>query len=285
MELSEEEYEEIWINDVQDHLFRHAVADKTPVLLCVGAQPGAGKTEVGKAAERLHPTARFVFINGDDFRKFHPEYELLLKDPDPQAMPNGTADFSGWMVRRAIAHAAEHKYSVRVEGTFRDPAITLNTVRLFHDHGFDTHIVAIAVPEAVSWQGCVSRYANAADAGQAVRWAPKTAHDVGYEGTPYTVEEAEKDPCVGRITVMTRSGDVVYDNSRDTDSLWTDPPTSRSVLEYARTHPSQAMVDQFDVNQARLEDQAVRCGFSSEVLSAIEQTGRMGADLRAHVVS
>lgn len=62
--------------------------------------------------------------------------------------------------------------------------------------------------------------------------------------------------------------------------MWEQPPGARPALEWLRTHPSQAMMEQFDANQERLEDQAKRCGFSPEVISAIEQVGTMGADLR-----
>jgi len=74
---------------------------------------------------------------------------------------------------------------------------------------------------------------------------------------------------------------VVYDNRRDANGLWVQSPDARAVLEYLRAHPDQAMVDQFATNQARLKDQAKRCGFSAEVLSAIEQTRKMGIALRA----
>ena len=58
MELTEPDLEGIWTNDIRDHIFRNAVAVESPVLICVGAQPGAGKTQVGKAAEGLYPEVR-----------------------------------------------------------------------------------------------------------------------------------------------------------------------------------------------------------------------------------
>jgi len=43
--------------------------------------------------------------------------------------------------------------------------------------GASTHLIVLAVPAAVSWQGCVSRYVHALEAGNNSRWTPLDARD------------------------------------------------------------------------------------------------------------
>ena len=216
-------YERIWQTDVRDRFFSQVQPSEHPVLISVGGQPGAGKTLSGKAAESMYPQEKFVAIDGDVLRQTHPNYEQLVKNPDPKVMPAETADISGWMVRRSLSYAAENGYSVRVEGTFRKPETTLGTIHDFHDHGFETHVVAVGVTAAVSWQGCVSRYVDALDMGKPARWAPKSAHDAGFAGTPLTVGATEADPAVSRLSVISRTGEITYDNTRDESGQWRNP--------------------------------------------------------------
>lgn len=283
MELTESQLEEIWNVRAKGEIFHDAVPSEHPVLVSIGAQPGAGKTATGKAVEKMYPETQFTVIDGDDFRQYHPDFKALSSSPDPQAMPNETAGISAWMIRRSIQHAGENGYSIRVEGTFRNPDVPLNTIRDFHEKGYETHMVAVGVPEAVSWQGCVTRYVDAVDTGRTPRWAPKSAHDAGYEGTPLTVEAAEAEPNVGRLTVMSRYGDVAYDNQRGSDGQWVKPTGARNALEDLRNHPPQVMLNQFDAAQSKLEEQSARLGLPQEVNSAIGQTRKMGETLHAQV--
>jgi hypothetical protein len=104
-----------------------------------------------------------------------------------------------------------------VEETFRNPQTTLGTAARFAAAGHQVHVVALAVPEMMSRLSCLERYYGERAAGNHGRWTPPDAHDVGYEGTPRTVEAAENDLAVHRLTVMDRDGRILYDNTRGPD--------------------------------------------------------------------
>jgi hypothetical protein len=222
--LSETELEAVWSEEIEPWLFADATTAEDPVLVMVGAQPGAGKSHGIGRAEALHPDARFTRVIGDDLRPFHPAYPDLAESPDPELMPAATAEASGWWVRRALAHAAKRRFSVAVEGTFRDPAVPLATAGQFAAAGHRVHVVALAVPEAVSWLACVTRYLLAASglAGRAgpARWTPRAAHDLAYANAPATLHALWASPSVRRITILRRDGGQALDAERDWTGRW-----------------------------------------------------------------
>ena len=156
--LTDEHRERIW-EDVEVDVFGPEAPSLHPVLLSIGAQPGAGKTRATAATRRSFYTGRsFVPIIGDDFRPYHPDYRALVSSPDPDLMPAATAELAGWLVRRSLEHAARHRYCAIVEGTLRSPETTLGTIRQFAAAGATTHLVILGVPEVDSWTGCIDRY-------------------------------------------------------------------------------------------------------------------------------
>lgn len=99
--MTTETERQVWADALAD-LFA-SPPGPSPTLLSVGAQPGAGKTRAIASTRRMfYPDHDFVEILGDDLRQYHPDYERLVADPDPEAMPAATADLSGWLVGQAL---------------------------------------------------------------------------------------------------------------------------------------------------------------------------------------
>ena len=129
--LTDEHRELIW-EDVEVDVFGSETPSLHPVLLSIGAQPGAGKTRAAATTRKsFYADRSFVPIIGDDFRPYHPDYPALVSSPDPDLMPAVTAELAGWLVRRSLEHAARHRYCAIVEGTLRSPETTLGTIRQF----------------------------------------------------------------------------------------------------------------------------------------------------------
>lgn len=209
-QLSQPDLEAIWRQDILHDVFQKDTAASHPILLLVGGQPGSGKTGAIKQVEALHSGISFTPIIGDELRAYHPDYLELVVAPDPEVMPAATAEASGWWVRRCLDHAAANGISVAVEGTFRNPDVPLRTARRFAQAGFTTHVVALAVPAALSWLGCVSRYLNAtAAASSSTRWTPREIHDQAYRALSGTLAALHADAAVHRATVWSRFADSV----------------------------------------------------------------------------
>lgn len=88
-------------------------------------------------------------ITGDDLREYHPNYARLA-DQAPFEMPGATAPVSGGLVARGLDHALHRRYSVLLEGTFRDLRMVVETAIRLADVGSRVEVVAVAVQAPVS---------------------------------------------------------------------------------------------------------------------------------------
>ncbi|WP_295775945.1 zeta toxin family protein, partial [uncultured Microbacterium sp.] len=198
-------------------LFRAAHPSADPVWIGIGGQPGAGKTAGRQMALRLVDADQVIPIIGDDLRPLHRSYRELMATA-PLLMPERTQDAVAAWVELALEYAARERISTLVEGTFRRPEVTLSTAQRFRDAGFRTHLVAVAVPGWESRLSTVERFVHDHREGRAARWTPNEAHDAGLVGTPATLRAAAaSDSPVDRISVVTRRGDVLFDQHRPDD--------------------------------------------------------------------
>ncbi len=187
------------IRPVLDESGRGQTAEPTCVV--VGAQPGAGKTRVGRAIEDLHPG--IVPVVGDDFRQYHPRYESIMKT-NPVAMPEATAQASGAWVRMSLDYLRSIRSSVLLETTLRQPEVVAATLQSFRDAGYSTELQALAVPPEASRLGTVSRYmGQVADVG-AGRWTPSQMHDAADRQALGTVHQLVGSGLVDRVVVTDR---------------------------------------------------------------------------------
>lgn len=213
---------ERWIDDrfharIVDELFAGHSPSAEPLWIGIGGQPGAGKTAARQLAVSLARNERVVAVIGDDLRSLHPDYERLMRD-EPLLMPERTQEASAAWVELALEHAAAERISTLVEGTFRRPEVTLSTAQRFHDAGFRTHLVAVAVAPWESRLSSVERFVRDHRQGRAARWTPNAAHDAGVIGTPATLAAAAAGSApVDRISIVTRRGQVLFDGMRPGD--------------------------------------------------------------------
>ena len=271
--LTDEHRELIW-EDVEVDVFGSETPSLHPVLLSIGAQPGAGKTRAAATTRKsFYADRSFVPIIGDDFRPYHPDYPALVSSPDPDLMPAATAELAGWLVRRSLEHAARHRYCAIVEGTLRSPETTLGTIRQFAAAGATTHLVILGVPEVDSWTGCIDRYLSALESGSPARWTPLAAHDAGYRGTPRTLAAARDCPELHRLTVVDRSGGVAHDDVRGADGAWARPAGGPEALERLRAARDPGAEERV----ARLAARAASLEADPTVLAGLDHARRLAA--------
>lgn len=211
--LSEEQLRDIFDNDVRHDVFRRVQArqrDQAPVAVLLGAQPGAGKSRAMNEVRESYPGRHFAEIVGDDLRLFHPDYQRFL-DTDPAHMPDITAQASGAWVRMSIEYARQQGLDVIIEGTFRNPALPITEAERFKVAGFDTRVVALAVPEVVSRASTLDRFVEGMRSEGFARWTPLEAHELGWAGVPQAVLAAAASEAVDRVTIINRAGKVLAD--------------------------------------------------------------------------
>lgn len=220
--LSQQELERIFNDQIRHDLFDGVHPQVRPTSILIGGQPASGKSRAIDELQAKHGGNDIVPILGDDLRAAHPGYEQMMAT-DPLSMPARTAQASGAWVEMALQAARDSKISVIVEGTFRRPEVTLGTAEAFATAGYDTHLVALAVPGVLSRLSAMNRYVAADMKGEAARWSDLAAHEAGYHGAALTLSEAARSPHVARVTVVARDGETLFDAARPA-------PLDRAVL-------------------------------------------------------
>lgn len=89
-----------------------------------------------------------------------------------------TAKFSGETVERAIERAIVSKLNIVVEGTFRNAATPLQTLKKLKDAGYQTEVMIKTTSAALSWESTNERYNKDKEAGNIARKVDKNHHDI-----------------------------------------------------------------------------------------------------------
>jgi hypothetical protein len=228
--LTEEQLRDRFERRVRDFVFSGYVPQDEPVLVLLGAQPAAGKSQAMAAVNQRHTQGQLVPLTGDDLRPFHPQHQEIL-DNEPWLFPDATGQASGAWVRMSIEYAREHRYGLILEGVFRDPAMTLATAQEFASHGYPVEVVGLGVHQERSRLDSLHRFLEGG------RWTPPDLHDLAYRKMPETVAAAEASPAVRRITITDRTGADLYVNDRNADGAWTGEPAAVQALHASRDRP------------------------------------------------
>lgn len=213
-------------------LFGDVSASETPVFVMLTAQVGAGAGRAHGWLATEHPG--IVALHAPDLAVFHPRFT----DPDFAGSVEGQkalAKVTGEWLQGCIAHAREHRHSVVVEGTFRNPDVALATYERFAGAGFETRIVTVAARPDESLLSTVSRYLRGRLEVHPTRFVTAEEHRLTFAGARELIAAAEDAPAVGRVTVLDRHGQVVFDEPR----AGTDPVTG--AVQALRVAQSQRM--------------------------------------------
>lgn len=82
-----------------------------------------------------------VPVTGDDPREYHPDYLRLVAE-DPLEMPHAAGPVSGGLIRLALDYAIPKRFSVFLEGTFRDEVMITGTAVRFAEVGYRVEVVS-----------------------------------------------------------------------------------------------------------------------------------------------
>lgn len=198
-----------------------------PTLILVGGQPGAGKSRAIAEAARGR-AGELVPLSGDDLRRFHKDFHWLARER-PWLMPNATAQASGGWLLRCIQHAREKRYSLLLEGVFRDPDTVTRTIEQFADAGYRVEVVGLAVPYQVSLLSTLGRFLRPSG-DEVARWTPATAHDSAYRMIPSTLRAAEDTEGTWRIRVTNRQAEDLYTSTRKPAGEQNTPPSGSAAI-------------------------------------------------------
>lgn len=264
--LTEKELRDRFEERVKDFVFSGYTPQQQPVLVLLGAQPAAGKSQAMAAAEQRLADRQLVPLTGDDLRPFHPRHQEIL-ETEPWLFPDATGQASGAWVRMSIEHARDRGYSLMLEGVFRDPAMTLATAEEFAALGIRVEVIGLGVREERSRLDSLHRFLEGG------RWTPPELHDLAYQKMPETIAAAEASPAVRRITITDRTGTDLYVNERADDGRWSAEPRAVTALQGSRerTLPPEEAAAWMGLHQRVVVELAARGKVDATSLPVLRQ--------------
>lgn len=193
-------FEKAWTRLLTEN---HAVANNLePKGYVLGGQPGAGKSNaINRIVDELN--GNVLIINGDDFRRYHPDFETIQQQYDKDASKY-TAQFAGELTNRIIERAIHEKYNVAIEGTFRTVETPLKTLQDLKTNGYQTNVYIQTTAKDVSWQSTLDRYDAMKRAGISPRYTPKEHHDLVVELLPINADKVFESSLADNFKVFSR---------------------------------------------------------------------------------
>lgn len=208
--VSDTQLVDIFDNEIKPQVFGSCILLDNPVSIFLGAQPAAGKTLGQLRVRRMHEDGTIVSIIGDDYRKFHLNYERMMEEV-PLDMPDMTAYAAGRWTGMCVRYADENGYSDIIEGTWRNSDTVINEAKTASSYGRKCHAVIIAVPPALSRIGFLSRYYAAFEMDGNARWTPPIAHERTIANLEKTMREIVVSGLFEKYSAIKRDGSVLYD--------------------------------------------------------------------------
>ena len=233
--LSRAEHNRVYAEIEASHLLKSS-AQERPHAIITGGQPGAGKSRItSNAKAELAQRGGAVLIDADKLRRYHRDYDSLLKADDTQAANRTHADAGAWAAELLRAGAAGQRNLI-VDQTSKDPAALDNLAQRLHEKGYTVELRAMAVNERISEQRIHMRYETQKAVVGFGRFSTKDNHDHAYKMIPESVGFVEKNRSVDAIKLYDKDHQTVYSNRLE-NGEWVEPAKAREALETERSRP------------------------------------------------
>lgn len=152
----------------------------------MGAQPGAGKTELEKVA-RYELGDNVVTCNADLFRDYHP-YAETIKRQHESLYPELTAGYAQAWNNGLRAYCEANRLNYILETTFSSGQVMNETIRELKEKGYHVEIKLLAVHPKLSLLSTHIRYEEMKQKEETGRLVTKEAHDQRFAMIKPTLE-------------------------------------------------------------------------------------------------
>lgn len=200
--------EKAWKDILKDNPKLHSVDN--PVGVLIGGAPGAGKSVLHKLYEKEFAD-NILIINGDEYRKIHPDYHTLYEQYGRDAVKH-TAQFAAEAVAFIRDKAIEHRFNILIEGTFRTAEVPLKEMKNFKEKGYSIEVAIMACDKEVSWKNTLARAEAMERLGEQPRFVPKEHFDTVVANLPGNADKVYESGLARRFRVFNRDG-LLYDSS------------------------------------------------------------------------
>lgn len=212
---------------------KDAVAQDQPVVVAVAGPPGSGKSAwaaVVKAA--LDQRGGAVLVGSDHYKTLHPHYQALLATDDRTAGVRVRPTVRRWQaaledeVRRG-------RFDAVVETALADPHEFRTAAQAYRVCGHRVEVSVVAAADAWSQLGIVDRYLRQTRATGTGRYVSWDNRDHCARGLLETLAVIETEGLADRITVISRTGQVLYTNEL-LSGAWREPTGAAAAVTRER---------------------------------------------------
>lgn len=196
---------------IRSDLIEGKAADDEKCTIILGGQPGAGKSSFYEMRDEL---IDYIPINGDEYRRFHPNYRNILKT-DPEHYAERTQSFTNKIVETLISDLGCCGYNLVIEGTLRNPDVPIKTCEFLQSKGYEPELVVVAYDAEKAWKSTLSRAELLKSKGLAPRLVPIDIYNSTVNQIPLSLDKIEKKGCFKEITIINRDGDILYTTGQD----------------------------------------------------------------------
>ena len=141
------------MDTIEQIYFRSYRSQKSPKAYLVCGQPGAGKSYLVSRLKQKD----FAFINGDEFRWFHPHIDDLRESLGEKYM-EATRSFNGKMTEALIDDLSDRRINLIIEGTLRTIEVPIKTKNLLEKKGYEVELCIFVVRPELSFLRAKKRY-------------------------------------------------------------------------------------------------------------------------------
>ncbi len=189
---------------------RRTHQQKHPLAVLLAGQPGAGKTELSTMLlSQMRGDA--AVINGDDYRRYHPNYRKLYAAYGSDSV-SMTSAFSSAVTEGLIRQLSNAGRNLVIEGTGRTVEVPRFTAELLTGKGYRVEIAVIAARPEVSLASTLLRFYQMNEGGTIPRSTALEAHDGIVRALPGNLDALRTLPCISRVSIWDRELTLLYDS-------------------------------------------------------------------------
>lgn len=150
-------------------------------------------------------------INGDDYRRYHPNYRKLYAAYGSDSV-SMTSAFSSAVTEGLIRQLSNAGRNLVIEGTGRTVEVPRFTAELLTGKGYRVEIAVIAARPEVSLASTLLRFYQMNEGGTIPRSTALEAHDGIVRALPGNLDALRTLPCISRVSIWDRELTLLYDS-------------------------------------------------------------------------
>lgn len=180
------------------------VGEMQPLAIILGGQPASGKGKLFEQIQSHYFGKKFVIINGDEFRAFHPRSEKIASI-DGRDYADITQTFANTLVQFMKQECIKKRYNFILESTFRNLKTIRITSQELKEQNYQIAVHALSVPYWDSLLGIFERYEGQIKDTGLGRFSPLSTHNEAFKALPENLKVCLEENLFDEIIIYKRT--------------------------------------------------------------------------------